>query len=157
MCMFRQAVQNIIFCNVSRARCRGAFRLLVLAGKAKPVLWPRGFLRVRPQICLPPLFSGPNGDLGVGVLSSYRGADWDKVGDAFAIGEQIIPAGHWIRKSEASFNETLELVKKINPRLAIATHIEELNGRSYADYVELEKKYKKNRLHFAYDGFRELL
>ncbi len=69
-------------------------------------------------------------------------------------GEQIIPTGHWIRKSEASFNETLELVEKINPRLAIATHIEELNGRSYADYVELEKKYKKNRLQFAYDGLR---
>src|SRR5712664_2919723 len=86
MCMFRQADQNIIFCKISRARCRGTFRLLVLAGKAKPVLWPRGFLRVRPQICLPPLLSGPNGDLGVGVLSSHRGADWDKVGDAFATG-----------------------------------------------------------------------
>ena len=77
--MFRQAVQNIPFCNVSRAR-RGRLRLLVLAGKTEPVLWSRGFLRVRPQICLPSLFSGPNGDLGVGVLSSYRGADWDKVG-----------------------------------------------------------------------------
>jgi phosphoribosyl 1,2-cyclic phosphodiesterase len=69
-------------------------------------------------------------------------------------GNQIIPTGHWIRKSEASFEETLELVQKINPRLAIATHIEELNGRSYADYLELEKTYKKNRLHFAYDGLR---
>jgi hypothetical protein len=69
-------------------------------------------------------------------------------------GEQIIPTGHWIRKSEASFEETLELVQKINPGLAIATHIEELNGRSYADYLELEKKYKKYRLRFAYDGLR---
>jgi phosphoribosyl 1,2-cyclic phosphate phosphodiesterase len=69
-------------------------------------------------------------------------------------GEQIIPTGHWIRKSEASFEETLEIVQKMNPGLAIATHIEELNGRSYADYLELEKKYKKNRLHFAYDGLR---
>ncbi len=69
-------------------------------------------------------------------------------------GEQIIPTGHWIRKSEASFEETVELVQKINPRLAIATHIEELNGRSYADYLELEKKYKKYWLRFAYDGFR---
>jgi phosphoribosyl 1,2-cyclic phosphate phosphodiesterase len=69
-------------------------------------------------------------------------------------GNQIIPTGHWIRKSEASFEETLELVQKINPRLAIATHIEELNGRSYTDYLELEKTYKKNTLHFAYDGLR---
>jgi phosphoribosyl 1,2-cyclic phosphate phosphodiesterase len=69
-------------------------------------------------------------------------------------GEQIIPAGHWIRQSEASFEETLGLVRKINPRLAIATHIEELNGRSYADYLELEKKYKRHRLRFAYDGLR---
>lgn len=42
----------------------------------------------------------------------------------------------------------------IDPRLAIATHIEELNGRSYADYLELEEKYKKYRLRFAYDGLR---
>jgi len=69
-------------------------------------------------------------------------------------GEQIIPTGHWIRKSEASFEETLELVQKINPRLAIATHIEELNGRSYSDYLELEKRFKKYKLRFAYDGFR---
>jgi phosphoribosyl 1,2-cyclic phosphate phosphodiesterase len=69
-------------------------------------------------------------------------------------GEQIIPTGHWIRQSEASFKETLELVQKINPRLAIATHIEELNGRSYTDYLELEKKYEKYRLRFAYDGLR---
>ncbi len=69
-------------------------------------------------------------------------------------GEQIIPTGHWIRQSEASFEETLELVQKINPRLAIATHIEELNGRSYADYFELEKKYEKYRLRFAFDGLR---
>ena len=69
-------------------------------------------------------------------------------------GEQIIPTGHWIRRSEASFEETLDLIQKINPRLAIATHIEELNGRSYADYLELEKKYKKYRLRFAYDGLR---
>jgi len=69
-------------------------------------------------------------------------------------GEQIIPTGHWIRQSEASFEETLELVRKINPRLAIATHIEELNGRSYADYLELEKKYERYHLRFAYDGLR---
>jgi len=69
-------------------------------------------------------------------------------------GEQIIPTDHWIRKSEASFEETLELVQKINLRLAIATHIEELNGRSYHDYLELERRFKKYRLRFAYDGFR---
>lgn len=70
------------------------------------------------------------------------------------LGKQIIPTGHWIRQSEACFEETLQLVQKINPRLAIATHIEELNGRSYADYLELEKKYRKYRLRFAYDGLR---
>src|SRR6266487_2247740 len=69
-------------------------------------------------------------------------------------GEQIIPTDHWIRKSEASFEETLELVQKVYPRLAIATHIEELNGRSYVDYLELEKRFKKYKLRFAYDGFR---
>jgi len=69
-------------------------------------------------------------------------------------GERIIPTWHWIRQSEASFEETLELIQKINPRLAIATHIEELNGRSYADYLELEKKHRSYQLRFAYDGLR---
>lgn len=46
------------------------------------------------------------------------------------------------------------MVEKINPGMAIATHIEELNGRSYNDYLELEKKYRKYRLRFAYDGLR---
>ncbi len=69
-------------------------------------------------------------------------------------GEQIVPTGHWIRQSEASFEETLELVQRIKPRLALLTHIEELNGRSYADYLKLERKYKEYRLRFAYDGLR---
>jgi phosphoribosyl 1,2-cyclic phosphate phosphodiesterase len=67
-------------------------------------------------------------------------------------GEQIVPTGHWIRQSEASFEETLDLVQKIKPQLALLTHIEEHNRRSYADYLKLEQKYKEYRLRFAFDG-----
>jgi len=43
-----------------------------------------GFFESDPKFVCPHYSLGPNGDLGVGVLSSHRGADWDKVGDAFA-------------------------------------------------------------------------
>ena len=68
-------------------------------------------------------------------------------------GRVIIPPGHLIR-NEASFEETLEIIDRINPRKAILTHIEQLWARSYEDYLELEKKHKSQKLQFAYDGLR---
>jgi phosphoribosyl 1,2-cyclic phosphate phosphodiesterase len=66
----------------------------------------------------------------------------------------IVPPGHLIRNEEASFEETLEIINRINPRKAILTHIEQLWARSYEDYLELEKKHKSQKLQFAYDGLR---
>jgi len=69
-------------------------------------------------------------------------------------GRVIVPPGHLIRNEEASFEETLEIIDRINPRKAILTHIEQLWARSYEDYLEIEKKHKSQKLQFAYDGLR---
>ncbi len=69
-------------------------------------------------------------------------------------GRVIVPPGHSIRNEEASFEETLGIIDRINPRKAILTHIEQLWARSYEDYLELEKKHKSYKLQFAYDGLR---
>jgi phosphoribosyl 1,2-cyclic phosphate phosphodiesterase len=62
--------------------------------------------------------------------------------------------GHPIRNEEASFEETLGIIERINPRKVVLTHIEQLWARSYEDYLELEKKHHAHKLQFAYDGLR---
>ena len=74
-----------------------------------------------------------------------------------AKGRLLVPKNHWLRGSEASFEDTLRLVERINPSRTVLTHIEELNGRSYDDYVKLERKHKGLNLRFAYDGLRLLV
>jgi phosphoribosyl 1,2-cyclic phosphate phosphodiesterase len=69
-------------------------------------------------------------------------------------GRVIVPPGHLIRNEEASFEETLGIIERINPRKAVLTHIEQLWARSYEDYLELEKKHHAHKLQFAYDGLR---
>ena len=69
-------------------------------------------------------------------------------------GRVIVPTGHSIRNEEASFEETLGIIERINPRKAVLTHIEQLWARSYEDYLELEKKHHGQELQFAYDGLR---
>ncbi len=69
-------------------------------------------------------------------------------------GRVIVPPGHSIRNEEASFEETLGIIDRINPRKAILTHIEQLWARSYEDYLELEKNHHGRKLQFAFDGLR---
>jgi len=69
-------------------------------------------------------------------------------------GRVIVPPGHPIRNEEASFEETLSIIDRINPQKAVLTHIEQLWARSYEDYLELEKKHNGHKLEFAYDGLR---
>ena len=69
-------------------------------------------------------------------------------------GRVIVPPGHPIRNEEASFEETLDIIDRINPQKAVLTHIEQLWARSYEDYLELEKKHHGHKLEFAYDGLR---
>ncbi len=66
----------------------------------------------------------------------------------------IVPLDNPVRHEEASFDETLALIKRIRPRLTVLTHIEGLWARSYTDYLKLERKYAEYRLRFAYDGLR---
>ncbi len=72
-------------------------------------------------------------------------------------GRLIMPEKHPIRDGEASFDETLRLIEWIQPRRTFLTHIENLWDRTYKDYVGLERKYRKYRLRFAYDGLRILV
>jgi phosphoribosyl 1,2-cyclic phosphate phosphodiesterase len=39
-------------------------------------------------------------------------------------GRVIVPLGHLVRNVEASFEETLGIIERINPRKAVLTHIE---------------------------------
>jgi phosphoribosyl 1,2-cyclic phosphate phosphodiesterase len=67
-------------------------------------------------------------------------------------GEVIFPENHPIRQAEASFEETLEKVRKLQARRAVLTHIDEVNRRTYDDFKKLENEYKELNLTFAYDG-----
>ena len=69
-------------------------------------------------------------------------------------GKRIVPEGHWLRREESSFEETLDIVERVQPRETVLTHIEEMNSRSYTDYLKLERKYSSYSLRFAYDGLR---
>lgn len=68
-------------------------------------------------------------------------------------GERILPEDHPVFQEEATFNETLEIVKTLEAKHVILTHIEEPNGLSFNEFRELEKKLKSSGLNieFAYD------
>jgi len=68
--------------------------------------------------------------------------------------KRIVSPEDPIRQEEASFEETLRLIKQIRPRLALLTHIEGLWKRSYNDYLKLEREYDDYHLRVAYDGLR---
>ncbi|PIU22540.1 MAG: MBL fold metallo-hydrolase [Candidatus Diapherotrites archaeon CG08_land_8_20_14_0_20_30_16] len=59
-----------------------------------------------------------------------------------------------IRKELFSMAEIIAIIEKIKPKKTIITHIEELMGKSYADFKKLEKVYKKYNIQFAYDGLK---
>ena len=63
-----------------------------------------------------------------------------------------INENHPVLKSEATFEETLEIVKQINAKRTILTHIEEPDRISYDELKELEKDLKDLRIEFAYDS-----
>ena len=67
-------------------------------------------------------------------------------------GNILVVPEHNLRQVESSFEETLEILKNVNAKRVILTHIEEMNGRSYTDYLELEKELQEFRITFAFDG-----
>jgi len=62
------------------------------------------------------------------------------------------PESHISRKTLYTFEQTLELSKRIQAKKVVFTHLEEYWNRSYDDYLALEPRNKWFR--FAYDGMK---
>jgi len=65
---------------------------------------------------------------------------------------ELVPPG--IGLGEDSFDDNLQTIRKLGPKKIIFTHIEEVWGRSYDDYKEMEKQLRDFNVEFAYDGMR---
>jgi phosphoribosyl 1,2-cyclic phosphate phosphodiesterase len=68
-------------------------------------------------------------------------------------GERLILSRHPVLKEEATFAETLEMIKELNPKKTILTHIEEMNGLSFDELKKVEQQLKEEGLNIeiAYD------
>ncbi|MDX8047267.1 MBL fold metallo-hydrolase [Gracilibacillus sp. S3-1-1] len=68
-------------------------------------------------------------------------------------GDRLFPEDHPVFEEEATFTETMEIIKTLDAKKVILTHIEEPNGLSFSECKELEKKLKNSGLNveFAYD------
>lgn len=66
---------------------------------------------------------------------------------------RIIPENHPVLKSEATFQQTLEVVKQLHAKRVVLTHIEEPDRLGYDDLRLLEEKLRSEGLNidFAYD------
>ncbi len=69
----------------------------------------------------------------------------------------VIPKDNILKKELFTMEEVIEIINNYNIKSTIITHIEEDWGKSYLDYKELEKKYSKYNISFAYDGMEILL
>lgn len=71
-------------------------------------------------------------------------------------GERLMPADHPVFAEEATFPQTLDVVRMLRPRLAVLSHIEESNQAGYDDLIELAEKLQGEGLsiRFAHDGMR---
>ncbi|MCP8615979.1 MBL fold metallo-hydrolase [Salirhabdus salicampi] len=71
-------------------------------------------------------------------------------------GERLIQKDHPLLQSEATFAYTLQVVKQLQPKRTIITHIEEPDGLSYNDFKVLEKKLREDEynIEFAYDTMK---
>ena len=68
-------------------------------------------------------------------------------------GARRIPAEHPVLRSEATFRQTLEMLRHMQPKRAILTHIEEVDGLSHDDLERLSARLVRDGLPvtFAYD------
>jgi phosphoribosyl 1,2-cyclic phosphate phosphodiesterase len=68
-------------------------------------------------------------------------------------GERRIAPDHPVLKHEATFAETLEIVRALAPRRAVLTHIEEMDGLSYDDLLQVQADLQRQGLpvEFAFD------
>lgn len=69
-------------------------------------------------------------------------------------GKRSMPRNHPLLKSEMSYNGMMEISRKLKAKRVIITHIEEIYGLSYKDYLLLEKRFSKNglKIKFAFDS-----
>jgi phosphoribosyl 1,2-cyclic phosphate phosphodiesterase len=70
--------------------------------------------------------------------------------------ERNVDPMHPLFKSEATFSQTIDIVKKLSPKNSILTHIEESDALSYDELKEIEDRLnKKNvKVTFAYDTMK---
>jgi phosphoribosyl 1,2-cyclic phosphate phosphodiesterase len=68
-------------------------------------------------------------------------------------GERVIHEGHHVLQIEATFDETLEIVRQLEAKSVILTHIEEMNQLGHDELLQLEAKLQADGLEisFAYD------
>lgn len=59
-----------------------------------------------------------------------------------------------LRDEVYTMDELVEIITSYNIKKTIVVHIEEEWGRSFDEYKEIEKKYKKFNIEFAFDGMR---
>ena len=64
-------------------------------------------------------------------------------------GVRLMPAEHPILAAEATFPETLAIVEKLRATRTILSHIEEIDGLTYDDLLDVGRRYG---VEFAYDG-----
>ncbi|MEG0774766.1 MBL fold metallo-hydrolase [Clostridium sp.] len=88
--------------------------------------------------------------------SIFQNAEVMIIGNTI-IGEKLkggflVSKDNLLRKELFSMEEIQALKRKYNIKEIIMTHLEEDWGKSYDDYVELERKYEN--IKFAYDGMR---
>lgn len=76
------------------------------------------------------------------------------VGDVLKNGF-VLERDNLLREELFVMDEIIEIKKKYNIKQVIITHLEEDWGKSYDDYVELEKEY--DGIQFAYDGMEVVL
>jgi phosphoribosyl 1,2-cyclic phosphate phosphodiesterase len=90
---------------------------------------------------------------------------WDPPGDVGGVDLAVIPMGicefhpltgerrihvdHPLLRLEATFEETLAIVEALEARRIVLSHIEEMDGLSYDDLLELGRRHG---VEFAYDG-----
>lgn len=65
---------------------------------------------------------------------------------------RVMEDTHNLAKTLNSMQEVVNIKEKYNIKKVIVTHIEELWGKSYLDYLQLEKNYQN--ITFAYDGLK---
>jgi phosphoribosyl 1,2-cyclic phosphate phosphodiesterase len=63
-------------------------------------------------------------------------------------GERLIAAEHPVLQAEATFAETLEIVRRLDARRVVLSHVEEMDAVSHDDLRSIGAR---ERVEFAYD------